>query len=1064
MAPLLRRAATAAAVAILLVISPPTAGASDEAGDEAALRELSSANGLLNRGLYELAAKEYRQFLAEHASDEKAPIARYGLAVCLFRTGELEGAAGELDDLLAADDFQYAAEVRAMLGQCRLVTGDPGRAVEPLRDLLRRHKTHALADDATAMLVEAYYQSGEHEKALTQCQQFEKRWPENPLRERVWFFGGLAELARSRPEAAADQFSRLLEAFPKSAFAEQAGLLLAQCRHEQGALDDAVRWYRTVLKNAEGAYAADAMFGLATLLHNRGEFEDAGALLDQFLKQFPDNPKSTSAALLRGRSWFELGDYEKAAAFFERAAESTGDSADDGAYWLAKCRLRQEAFGEAAQRLKAALERYPESELAAEMQYDRAVALARGGRDADAGKVLNEFLSRYPDHALFPDGQALLATIQHRRGDYEPSLKRCGEFLSRFPKHELAQSVRFLAAENEFLLQKYERAARAYATYLESADAGPNADRARFRMALSLFHLDRFEEALPALRESAKLAASDASFASCDLALGEIYFQREEWRPAEEHFAAYLGRDATVASAADATLKLGIAKQRQGRHAEARRTFEQLLSEFTQSEHGQQRLHAMFELGQSLVALGVLDEAADVFERLLGEGADSRFTPFALNHLGAIALKRGRPGEADKYFARLIDAAPDGDLAGEALYQRGEALMATQDYDNARSVFSAFIEKHGDDPHAPRARARLATALARLDDPKRALHVIDQVEREHLSKLDESTRHALQSEKAWCLRKLDRIDEAAAAYRVLTERGGSDALTAYALVELAELEAGRKNYDEAVNLLEKLRLLENAADARISADMRAQALYRLGVCQFELKRAAPATAALEAFLTEFPTHDLAASASYFCGEAYIAIGKHQQAAEHLSRVAADFRDSDVYAVSLLRLGDCLAALQRWARCEEVFGDYLEHNPDGEQWYQARFGVGWARENQQRYDEAITAYRAVVDRHKGETAARAQFQIGECLFAQKKLDDAVRELLKVDILYAYPEWSAAALFEAGRCFEQMGKAVEASQQYHAVSEKYPESRWAKLATQRMAAVSGGALPGRDKPSQ
>ena len=44
------------------------------------VRDYLSGNGLLNRGLYELAATEYRKFLSEHGDHEKAAVARYGLA------------------------------------------------------------------------------------------------------------------------------------------------------------------------------------------------------------------------------------------------------------------------------------------------------------------------------------------------------------------------------------------------------------------------------------------------------------------------------------------------------------------------------------------------------------------------------------------------------------------------------------------------------------------------------------------------------------------------------------------------------------------------------------------------------------------------------------------------------------------------------------------------------------------------------------------------------------------------------------------------------------------------
>ena len=58
---------------------------------------------------------------------------------------------------------------------------------------------------------------------------------------------------------------------------------------------------------------------------------------------------------------------------------------------------------------------------------------------------------------------------------------------------------------------------------------------------------------------------------------------------------------------------------------------------------------------------------------------------------------------------------------------------------------------------------------------------------------------------------------------------------------------------------------------------------------------------------------------------------------------------------------------------------------------------------------------------GETlsAPCGSFQTGETYFAQKQFElAAARELLKVDILYSVPQWSARALYEAGRAFEEL----------------------------------------------
>ena len=231
------------------------------------------------------------------------------------------------------------------------------------------------------------------------------------------------------------------------------------------------------------------------------------------------------------------------------------------------------------------------------------------------------------------------------------------------------------------------------------------------------------------------------------------------------------------------------------------------------------------------------------------------------------------------------------------------------------------------------------------------------------------------------------------------------------------------------------------------------------MCEFELGRYSESAELFEEFITLYSASPLLASASFFCGEALQRLGKTERAVVHLARVVERFPSDPVYGPGLLRMGECLTGLQRWPRAEQVFTEYLDRFGDTDQWFQARFGQGWARENQQRYDEAVQAYREVVARHRGPTAARAQFQIGECLFAKKQYEDAARELLKVDILYAYPEWSAAALYEAGKCFEKLVKPVEARAQFKAVVEKFEGTRWAEMAAKRLGELPAGSLPGR-----
>ena len=112
-----------------------------------------------------------------------------------------------------------------------------------------------------------------------------------------------------------------------------------------------------------------------------------------------------------------------------------------------------------------------------------------------------------------------------------------------------------------------------------------------------------------------------------------------------------------------------------------------------------------------------------------------------------------------------------------------------------------------------------------------------------------------------------------------------------------------------------------------------------------------------------------------------------------------------------------------------------------------FGVGWAREASGDPEAAIDSYRQAAQ-GRTETAARAQFQIGECLFALGRHEEATSEFIKVDILFSSPMWSAAALYEAGRCFDALGDREQASQQWRRVIKIDTGGKWTEMARARL----------------
>jgi len=654
-----------------------------------------------------------------------------------------------------------------------------------------------------------------------------------------------------------------------------------------------------------------------------------------------------------------------------------------------------------------------------------------------------------------PDALHLLAATQHQRGRFDESGRHAHAFLERFADHSLARSVEFLAAENELLSGRYKAAAGAYQRFLAQNRDGEDAAKARYRLGHALWQLGRLNKAEEALRAVFGKIQNESRFHYGRFILGDISFQRSEWKTAQEHLSAYLEPGVDMPAADDALLKLGLSLHRLNRSDEALQTFDLLVERFPSSPH---RLQAVFEGGQAMLASDRLDEAEVAFRQVLESGGESRFKPHALNHLATLAIKRQDFDAAARLYGQVEGALGDDDEA-ESPFNRARALLAGGKLDDARLAFESWIEKNPRHDLTPAAAAQLAIVYARQERCDDALRTLKRFEKQKSAKVNERLATSAMYEKAWCLREIGRVDDAVTTYQRLVANGLKNETHLHALLDMAMIKTKASQFEEAAVLLIRLRAANASGKFSLPEQLRELGTYHLALCKYEMDEPTEAVELFEEFISFFDNSSLIPSASFYCGEILFKLGRIDRAIEHMTRVVERFPDDPAYGPSLLRLGECLAAAQYWPRSEQVLRTYLSKFGDSEHWFQAQFGIGWAVENQSRYDEAISAYTKVVKRHKGPTAARAQFQIGECQFAKKDYKAAASELLKVDILYAYPEWSAAALFEAGRCFEKLSKQVEARAQFKAVTERHGDTRWASMASQRLSELSASVLPGR-----
>jgi tetratricopeptide (TPR) repeat protein len=284
-------------------------------------------------------------------------------------------------------------------------------------------------------------------------------------------------------------------------------------------------------------------------------------------------------------------------------------------------------------------------------------------------------------------------------------------------------------------------------------------------------------------------------------------------------------------------------------------------------------------------------------------------------------------------------------------------------------------------------------------------------------------------------------------YQAVVNAAADHVLALESRLELAELQSQRREYAAAIPVLGA------ALDADPPMALAERIRLRLGSCYQALEQYPDAFGQFDA-VAQNATSPLAPEARCRAAECLL----QQQDFQGAIKLLTPFRDlgplqniSGVTDRALLRLGHALAQAQQWDQSRQAFEILVQRFGQSPWVDEARYGMGWALQNQKQFDNAVNTYAQVTSRTATETAAKAQLQIGLCRLEQKRLPEAANALLIVPFTYDYPELSATALCEASRVLLELKQPQEASRLLQRVLKDHPEGKWADVAKERLQQI-------------
>ena len=1051
-----------------------------------------SANSLCSRRFYKLAVTEYKTFLSQYGAHAKAPLAKWGLAVSLYNLGNLKEAEPLFKELAGNGAVAAQEQLHNLWGACLMEQKRFPEAENAFNWSVKNAKDPASEQTANARtgLIETLFLQDKWAEVIAVADQAGKLAPKSPYTPRVRYQGAVAQAKLKKYDKAAAVLKEIIAASKDPALVHRATFHLAECLRYTDKLAESAELYKLAATTQKGEFNEYAHYNYGMVLFLLDKYSESVAALTDFRKLYPKTTLVPEASLYLGRAHIELKDYAKAEAILRPLTGQNTPIQSAAVLWYARMHVRANNPTQAVNILRDVEARFPKDPLLPAMINELAMAhMALRQHDQAAAAFVRAQSVGAGDEAM--DFMRLQAFCLHRAGQYPQSLQVCDAFGQKYPKSPGLGDVLFLRAENLLLLKKEPEALAAYDVFIKADPSHKDALLAHLRRARLHANLKKWAQATENIEA---VLAGDHKAGIFDQAwylAGDYAFQVEAWVKAIKAFETFIAEKPEQSNIDAAMYALALAYEHIKQNDKALETLRDLIVDhygqsigekpgaakgFTKAgkaRAGKARVPprkkgaaqsfeylqvARVTMGRLLYDAGRLDEAQAVL-------LEARNSYAALHqerdgdaeyYLGWIATKQDRPADAAKYFAELANF-PKHAFAADATLQSAILQIRQGQFAPALGKLQELLKATPQHPKADQATYYIGLCLARLNKPAEALPYLRAVGANYpqSDRADEALCWQGRCEELDGPDPAARAAKASATYKAFIQKYPKSELLPGVLVDLAKLEFEAKKYDPVIASMVAL-LGEDLKKPMESPALRERALYLLGWSYNKTNKAALSAKAFEEMgKAKAGTDVMTASAAFLAGEARMQAKEYPAALEHFTRaVAAAKPGTDDHASALIRRGECEALTDGWKKSQATYAAFIQQYAGAKHKLltQAHFGLGWAMENQKDYTRAIAAYRQVTaGKVKDLLGARCQFQIGECLFASDKLDQAIKEFILVEATYAIPEWTARAILELGRVREAQDREDEAMDRYKEVISRFPNTAAAGVAKTRLKAL-------------
>ncbi len=752
-----------------------------------------------------------------------------------------------------------------------------------------------------------------------------KAAPRFDLLEETYLFRGLAQFKHAEIEtgkqaaecyaAAATALDALLKNYPKSKYLAQVLYTRGDCAYHAGQAAEAAKFYAQALtKSPDDKLEPEIMYALGVTQEGLKQWDDAGKTYDDYIKKYVNHRYASEVIMRRGETLFAQQFYQPAAEWLAAAAARPGfESADYATMRQAVALAKLGKQTEAGNLLAGVFTKFPNSKrfpVVLKTAHALARGLIRDNHPADAIALVEKLLP----HA---QGQEESAALLMDRADAAAALGNQGngalraesigfyaDVANKYPKSSVAPQALYLAGYGALTKGDYPATLQYADAFLANYPKHELEPDVRYIAAESRLQLGKYDEAEKLYAELLRDYPKHTDAESWRVRQGTALVLQKKYAAVVTLLQLVSGQIKNPEARAEALYLVGSSLAEQKQFAAA---VPELEASLAAAPKWRQADEALLFLGQSYFATKEADKARETLEKLVAEFPASKVLDRAHFRLGEYAVAANDLKKAAAEYRMVVEKWPNSPLVSNALHGLGWAMFDQNAYAEAEDAFNALVEKF---PNSNlNVRGHYARGLAR--------------------------------------HQLGKFADAAADLQAVLSAGG------------------------------------------IGQGERSDARYVLGLCQVGLKQPADAAATFQTLLKDDPKYAALDKVYYELAWAEKQAGHDKEAVDAFAELIKQCPDSPRVGECQFHVGEAAYKGGKFRDAASAYAAAVDKAGKSDLGEKAAHKLGWAY---YRLDDTVNAQKTFAYQRanwpKGLLAPDAAFMEAECLFKQKKYDDAL----------------------------------------------------------------------------